>query len=106
MKQAIKNVVLPIQLSVVLFVFFNTYSQTIANRDTSQKTVVNSSFGNAKSIGIEDKTLHISGSFVVDTVEELLKVVDQAKKSGANTVLYSDTKLNSYGLQAIPRIEK
>ena len=40
----------------------------------------------------------MAANLVVTTAEELLGYVDRAQASGANAVLFSDTKLNTYGL--------
>ncbi len=52
----------------------------------------------AKTIGQKEKILHMSANLVVDSAEKLFEYIDKAKAAGANTVLFSDTKLNTYGL--------
>ena len=49
-------------------------------------------------VGQEIKALHISANLVVNTADELLGYVDRARAKGANTVFYSDSKLNTFGL--------
>ncbi|UZO81049.1 T9SS type A sorting domain-containing protein [Aquimarina sp. ERC-38] len=51
-----------------------------------------------RTVGTEDQMLHISANLVVDTADDLLAYIDRAKNKGANTVLFSDSKLNIYGL--------
>ncbi len=58
-----------------------------------QASVQNSPF-----IGNEDQILHISANMVINTADELLNYVDRAKGKGANTVLFSDSKLSRFGL--------
>ncbi|AXT51266.1 T9SS C-terminal target domain-containing protein [Aquimarina sp. BL5] len=84
-----------------LNLFLTSLFLFIALLTTSQETQIPNRSSNdilAKVIGKEDKVLHISANLVVDTPEDLFVYIDRAKAAGANTVLYSDTKLNSYGL--------
>ena len=53
---------------------------------------------NSPDIGNEDQILHISANMVINTANELLAYVDRAKSKGANTVLFSDSKLSRFGL--------
>ena len=53
---------------------------------------------NSPDIGNEDQILHISANMVINTADELLGYVDRAKSKGANTVLFSDSKLSRFGL--------
>ncbi|AXT57974.1 T9SS C-terminal target domain-containing protein [Aquimarina sp. AD1] len=74
----------------------------IAFLTTSQEVPISNIESNdiiAKVIGKEDKVLHMSANLVVDEPEDLFVYIDRAKAAGANTVLYSDSKLNTYGLE-------
>jgi hypothetical protein len=51
-----------------------------------------------QSVGQKDKIVHIAANLVVDPADSLLRIVDRAKANGANTVIYSDSKLNIYGI--------
>ncbi|WP_299312255.1 T9SS type A sorting domain-containing protein [uncultured Aquimarina sp.] len=75
-----------------LCISFLTTSQEVPISNIDPSNII------AKVIGKEDKILHMSANLVVDTPEELFVHIDKAKEAGADTVLYSDTKLNSYGL--------
>lgn len=81
---------IPIILFLFSIFFIKAQESFLPNEKKSNIT--------AKLIGQEDKVLHIAANLVVDTPEELFVHIDNAKAAGANTVLYSDSKLNTYGL--------
>jgi hypothetical protein len=45
----------------------------------------------------QQKVIRIEGNMVVDRADELLLLVDRARAKGANTVIFSDTKVNLFG---------
>jgi hypothetical protein len=45
-----------------------------------------------------EKIIRISGNFVVDSADTFLAVVDRARAKGANAVIFSDAKFNSWAL--------
>ena len=58
---------------------------------TAQQTV-------ERTVGTDNQMLHISANMVENTPEELFGYIDRAKAKGANTVLFSDSKLSRFGL--------
>ncbi|WP_298541590.1 T9SS type A sorting domain-containing protein [uncultured Aquimarina sp.] len=78
--------------SLFLLITFLSNSQEVPIPNNNSNNII------AKVVGQEDKVLHMSANLVVDTPEDLFVYIDRAKAAGANTVLYSDSKLNSYGL--------
>jgi len=80
-----------IKLVFISLLLLNTNFNIAQEASSSNKVT-------AKLIGQEDKMLHMSANLVVTTAEELLEYVDRAQASGANAVLFSDAKLNTYGL--------
>lgn len=48
--------------------------------------------------GVPEKIIHMVGNFAVDTAAAQLAIVDRARAKGANTVIFSDTKVNNWAL--------